>query len=372
MAQQKRKTKGFWYWIFIGLWFEPLKWFVIGMFKLIKWFVTHLPGWIERTTSFVELRLERSGKRYSHTRIKNFVSLGFLLAIAASCFAMGAMAQSAPASESGPQFTDQPTNTATFLLLVTPTENFTPTSIFTPTSKFTSTSVITPTVTLPSNSLGIGCVPKTTLRQTGVVTKIVDGDTIHVEIEGVNYVVRYIGVDSPETGSAIASSATTYNTQLVRGQTVTLIKDVSETDRYDRLLRYVFVGNKFVNFEMVTSGFAAAGTWKPDVACDQEFYAAQTRAKSSQLGMWAAAAALAVAQPLPATAVIPTNPVAVDPTVVPTVRPSNCDAAYPDFCIPSPPPDLDCKDVAPHKRFRVLPPDPHHFDGDGDGIGCES
>jgi hypothetical protein len=47
-----------------------------------------------------------------------------------------------------------------------------------------------------------------------------------------------------------------------------------------------------------------------------------------------------------------------------------CDPAYPDFCIPPPPPDLDCPDVGT-RGFAVLPPDPHHFDADHDGIGCE-
>ena len=51
--------------------------------------------------------------------------------------------------------------------------------------------------------------------------------------------------------------------------------------------------------------------------------------------------------------------------------PSRCDAAYPHVCIPSPPPDLDCKDI-PFRNFRVRPPDPHHFDRDKDGVGCES
>ncbi|MBW4475037.1 MAG: excalibur calcium-binding domain-containing protein [Stenomitos rutilans HA7619-LM2] len=51
--------------------------------------------------------------------------------------------------------------------------------------------------------------------------------------------------------------------------------------------------------------------------------------------------------------------------------PSGCDAAYPGVCIPSLPPDLDCKDIT-FKNFRVLSPDPHRFDGDKDGIGCES
>jgi len=50
--------------------------------------------------------------------------------------------------------------------------------------------------------------------------------------------------------------------------------------------------------------------------------------------------------------------------------PGTCDPSYPDVCIPPPPPDLDCTDV-PHRNFRVFAPDPHHFDGDGDGIGCE-
>ncbi len=58
---------------------------------------------------------------------------------------------------------------------------------------------------------------------------------------------------------------------------------------------------------------------------------------------------------------VPTQPSAVSP---------NCDPSYPDVCIPPPPPDLDCKDI-PYRRFRVLPPDPHRFDGDHDGIGCE-
>jgi len=49
----------------------------------------------------------------------------------------------------------------------------------------------------------------------------------------------------------------------------------------------------------------------------------------------------------------------------------NCDPSYPDVCIASPPPDLNCPDV-PDKGFTVLPPDPHGFDRDSDGVGCES
>ena len=48
-----------------------------------------------------------------------------------------------------------------------------------------------------------------------------------------------------------------------------------------------------------------------------------------------------------------------------------CSPAYPTVCIPPPPPDLNCSDI-PFRRFKVLPPDPHHFDGNNNGIGCES
>lgn len=60
------------------------------------------------------------------------------------------------------------------------------------------------------------------------------------------------------------------------------------------------------------------------------------------------------------------------PTAVPTAPPrADCDPAYPTVCIPSPPPDLDCGEIR-HRNFRVLPPDPHRFDADKDGVGCET
>lgn len=51
---------------------------------------------------------------------------------------------------------------------------------------------------------------------------------------------------------------------------------------------------------------------------------------------------------------------------------ADCDPAYPTVCIPSPPPDLNCPDVLPLSDFLVLPPDPHGFDQDKDGLGCET
>jgi endonuclease YncB( thermonuclease family) len=95
-----------------------------------------------------------------------------------------------------------------------------------------------------------------------IVTRVIDGDTIDVNINGVVQRVRYIGIDTPEytsTKEYYGAEATAKNRSLVEGRTVTLVKDVSETDRYDRLLRYVLVGNVFVNYELVRLGFATAG-----------------------------------------------------------------------------------------------------------------
>lgn len=83
-------------------------------------------------------------------------------------------------------------------------------------------------------------------------------------------------------------------------------------------------------------------------------------------------------QPAPVKTLAPTVPATARPaattsapirTTVPAAR-TNCDPAYPTVCIPPAPPDLDCRDI-PFKRFVVRAPDPHRFDADKDGIGCE-
>lgn len=84
--------------------------------------------------------------------------------------------------------------------------------------------------------------------------------------------------------------------------------------------------------------------------------------------------AVPTAAPTPVPTAAPTPVPTAAPTPVPTAAPpaANCDPAYPTVCIPPPPPDLDCGDIS-FRRFTVLPPDPHGFDGnDNDGIGCES
>lgn len=177
-----------------------------------------------------------------------------------------------------PTFT--PTNT------VPPTE--TPTATSAPTLTPTPTQTTTPTITLQAIIKG-ECLPTNTKREVGVVTKVIDGDTIAVEINGTNYVVRYIGIDSPEaTSDVLAGQATQKNEDLVLGKTVTLIMDTSEVDRYERLLRYVIVDGVFVNETLVRLGLAEAVSYPPDTACLGTFREAQGIAEVGLLGMWAA------------------------------------------------------------------------------------
>jgi endonuclease YncB( thermonuclease family) len=125
------------------------------------------------------------------------------------------------------------------------------------------------------------------------VTKVGDGDTIQVRIEGTIYELRYIGINCPEAGSGsvndseLANRATDKNRELVLGKTVELEKDVSETDRYDRLLRYVYVDGVMVNTELVRLGLARSVSYPPDTRHQGLLSSAQAEAKAARLGIWA-------------------------------------------------------------------------------------
>ena len=317
-----------------------------------------------------------------------------ICSVVASLFSSDAEIQetSTPRATKKAILQQSPTNTTDSTMTYTPTISVTPTITETLFPTAESQATITPTIaetievtitsqptTVVATSLSLAsCVPSSTQRDLGTVVGIVDGDTISVSIDGQYFRVRYIGMDTPEQNEPYYYQATAANQALVYGKEVVLVKDVSETDRYGRLLRYVFVGNVFVNYELVKQGYASIATYPPDTACSSYFSTGQNQARSSQTGIW--------------------NPTPISP---PTVVVSgsgtgtgagvgtgsssgsgnnevssnndngNCDPAYPTVCIPSPPPDLDCKDIS-YRRFQVLSPDPHNFDGDHDGIGCES
>jgi endonuclease YncB( thermonuclease family) len=176
---------------------------------------------------------------------------------------------------------------------------------------------------LPGVDLLPGPTPSATMRPTAVpapsatpaagimaqVTHIVDGDTIDVEIDGQTYRVRYIGMDTPERGMPYYAEATQANAGLVAGGQVRLEKDVSETDRYERLLRYVYVGDTMVNAELVRQGYAQAATFPPDVKYEARFRALQQEAQAAGRGLWAGAER---PTPAPAGTASGSQPVVID------------------------------------------------------------
>jgi micrococcal nuclease len=164
----------------------------------------------------------------------------------------------------------------------------------TPRSELVSTP--TPVPTAAPNALS----GPTGATDVGHVTRIVDGDTIHVDIDGTDHAVRYIGMNTPEVDDAdadirvLADAATDANSELVSDRDVTLERDVSEVDRYGRLLRNVWIQRDgrwvLVGLELVAEGFAQVSTYPPDVKYVDLLLQAELAARESAVGLWAAAA----------------------------------------------------------------------------------
>ncbi len=120
---------------------------------------------------------------------------------------------------------------------------------------------------------------------TAQVVRIIDGDTIDVRFpDGLRERVRYIGMNTPESDQVCYREATQANSIFVEGKTVRLVKDKSDRDQYDRLLRYVYVGDLFVNRALVEQGYAEAVVYEPDHAHYDEFVALEKQAASANRG----------------------------------------------------------------------------------------
>lgn len=148
----------------------------------------------------------------------------------------------------------------------------------------------TPIPVIPSNTPIIHPSPTLILnRQRVKVIQVVDGDTI--KIEG-RMKVRYIGINTPETVDfnkpveCYGQEASNKNKELVSGKTVELEKDVSETDKYGRLLRYVWLGDTLINEYLVREGYAQVSTYPPDVKYQDIFLEAQRLAREEGKGLW--------------------------------------------------------------------------------------
>jgi len=136
--------------------------------------------------------------------------------------------------------------------------------------------------------LATGCAAPTA----PLVTRVIDGDTIEVDIAGAIYKVRYIGIDTPELDDKearlcdLAQKATRLNRRLVEGKTVRLEKDVSDTDEYGRLLRYVYIGDTLVNAKLVRQGLAWAISYPPDTKYQDQLDESERQAREKGIGIW--------------------------------------------------------------------------------------
>lgn len=137
------------------------------------------------------------------------------------------------------------------------------------------------------------------------VERVVDGDTIVVEIMGRSdgpgagfaeigeeYRLRLIGIDTPESVKlnspieCFGKEASAAATALLEGQVVRLVKDVEETDRYDRLLRYVYIEGEMANARLVANGYASAYTYPPNIRWSETFVQLEREARSNDRGLW--------------------------------------------------------------------------------------
>lgn len=141
--------------------------------------------------------------------------------------------------------------------------------------------------------------------ETAEVTKVVDGDTINVQINGKDYKVRMIGVDTPETVHPskpvqfYGREASDYTKKNLTDKTVYLQKDVSDTDKYGRLLRYVWTAapssdnpseeeiiESMYNANLVKNGYAHAYTYQPNSRYSDLFSKLQSSAREKNIGLW--------------------------------------------------------------------------------------
>lgn len=141
--------------------------------------------------------------------------------------------------------------------------------------------------------------------ESAVVTRIVDGDTIIVEVTGRRggpgagdagvgeHRVRLIGIDTPESVDprspveCFGTEASDAAKALLEGAEVRMVKDVSETDRFDRLVRYVYIGAEMANARLVVNGYATAFTYPPDVRHSDLFVELEREARDADRGLWA-------------------------------------------------------------------------------------
>lgn len=126
------------------------------------------------------------------------------------------------------------------------------------------------------------------------VTRVVDGDTAEMELEGDEEDVRFIGVDTPESVApgqpveCFGKRASRFTAGSIEGERVVLRFGAEERDRYGRLLAYVYVGDRFVNADLVRLGYARTLEIAPNVDFAEKLARLQQSAANDGRGLWGA------------------------------------------------------------------------------------
>jgi micrococcal nuclease len=200
-----------------------------------------------------------------------------------------------------------------------------------------------------------------------LVTRVVDGDTIELETGDK---VRYIGIDTPETKhptkdvECYGKEASLKNKELVEGKEVRLEKDVSETDRYGRLLRYVYVGDLFVNYELVAEGYAQSSSYPPDIKHQDKFKEAEAEARKKEKGLWSSICDIYVSPtPTLTTKLLDKVETIVTPTIVKTTTGGSYSCSCSKTCSQM----SSCEEA----YYQLNNCGCSVRDGDHDGVPCE-
>lgn len=120
--------------------------------------------------------------------------------------------------------------------------------------------------------------------QTAKVIRVIDGDTIEVQIKESKETVRLLGIDTPERGEGLYQEAKEF-LQITQNQTIELLRDWDDEGKYYRKLRYVFYNNRNLNIELVELGLAEV-FMEDRLIYENKFLRAEEYAKENQLGIW--------------------------------------------------------------------------------------
>jgi micrococcal nuclease len=218
---------------------------------------------------------------------------------------------------------------------------------------------------------------------TAKVKRVVDGDTVDIEpaVDGIDR-VRFIGVDTPETRDPncgkqpYGDEATAFTTSKLQGQEIGLEFDVQRTDRYGRLLAYVYPSDdEMFNETLLEEGYAQVATFPPNVKYVNRFLAAQEEARTAGQGLWGLSAEELDAQTDRGNGI-------GGGECTGDANPSQSGSKQKGKAPPSPAKsspssgDLDCSDFGTQEQAQQTlegdPSDPNGLDADSDGEACET